>query len=100
MILLWCDEPYECEYAIKEATSVRLYDSSFKMVLAVDNISPKEWNNFVFQSGDWSESTAVPSESEKLQSDVDFLTMVNESLESDNEILRADLDYCLMLLEE
>lgn len=100
MILLWHNEKYECEYAIRGKDSVRLYDSSFKMILSIDNISSEEWNNFSFQSGDWSESTAIPSEKEILQSDIDYLSMINESLESDNEFLRADLDYCLMLLEE
>lgn len=34
------------------------------------------------------------------QADVDFLTMENEILSEENEQQQADIDFCLMLLEE
>ena len=41
-----------------------------------------------------------PTEAEQLRADVDFLTMENETLESQAEQARADIDYLLMITEE
>lgn len=41
-----------------------------------------------------------PSPVEYLQADVDFLLMENEYLEEQNEQQQADIDFCLMMLDE
>lgn len=41
-----------------------------------------------------------PTEEDQLRADVDFLTMENESLQTDVEQAKADIDYLLMLTEE
>ena len=41
-----------------------------------------------------------PTETDQLRADVDFLTMENEALEDSMAQAQADIDYCLMLLEE
>lgn len=41
-----------------------------------------------------------PTETEQLRADMDFLTMENESLQTDVEQAKADIDYLLMLTEE
>lgn len=45
--------------------------------------------------------TLIPANSteRQLKADVDFLTMQNEALDEDNTQNRADIDYCLMMLE-
>lgn len=42
----------------------------------------------------------LPTEIEKMQADIDFLSMENEYLEQQNEQFQADIDFCLMMLEE
>lgn len=41
-----------------------------------------------------------PTEIEQMQADIDFLTMENEYLDEVTEQQQADIDYCLMLLDE
>lgn len=41
-----------------------------------------------------------PSEMDRMQADIDFLSMENEYLEEQSDQARADIDYLLMLIEE
>lgn len=41
-----------------------------------------------------------PTDIEKLQADIDFLTMENEYFEEQNDQQQADIDYLLMITEE
>ena len=41
-----------------------------------------------------------PTEMERMQADIDFLSMENEYLDEVTEQQQADIDYCLMLLDE
>lgn len=41
-----------------------------------------------------------PTEMDQMQADIDYLTMENEYLEEVTEQQQADIDFCLMLLDE
>lgn len=41
-----------------------------------------------------------PTEMDQVHADIDFLTMENDYLEETVEQQQADIDYCLMLLDE
>ncbi len=42
----------------------------------------------------------IPTETDRLQADVDYLTMENNSMEETIEQQQADIDYLLMLSED
>lgn len=93
MILHWHDYEKECEYAVKTDTEAFLYDENFDEIMHITNITDSEWNYISLQNGEWSEPYDIPSVKERLESDIDYLEMMNESME-------ADIDYCLMMLGE
>ena len=66
---------YPCEKACKTDHEVILYDENDVEIFRISNISDCEWNFITIEDGEW---TTEPTEM---------------------EIMRADLDYCLMLLE-
>lgn len=107
MIVHWYEESFECEKAVRKDAEVLLYDAENNLQNRIFNIRFNEWDHIWLEDGDWSAESDIPTEDEKLRAEIDFLTMMNESLEEENteiksqlEIDRADLDYCLMLLEE
>lgn len=98
---------YKGDKACKSDSDFRVFDEYGKMIDHVSNISKSEWNWISLDQGEWSDPIDIPTESDVLRADVDFLTMENEFLETENaelraqsEVDRADIDYCLMLLEE
>lgn len=98
---------YTGNKASKTDSDFYVFDEYGKITDHLSNISPNEWNYIHLEEGIWSEPGDIPSETDVLRADVDFLTMENEFLETENaelkeqaEVDRADIDYCLMLLEE
>ena len=98
--LHWYDNTYTAQYAVKGTDYVALYDEAFAETQRIINIHGKEWEHISLEGGEWSEPSDIPSQEEILRADVDFLTMENESLEGTVEQQQADIDYCLMLLDE
>ena len=68
------DEEFECAKAVKGSNFVHLYDEQNNCLLSCEGIS--SFDGYSISGGDWSEPE--PTE---------------------DEMLRADLDYCLMILE-
>lgn len=93
MILHWYDEETECYKAVRNESEVFLYNEEFKLIKHIFNIGENEWSHIILQNGEWSDPSEIPSTEEKLYSEIDFLTMENESL-------RADVDYLLMMIGE
>lgn len=93
MVLHWHDFTAECDYAVKTDSEVFLYDDNFDEILHIKNITDTEWNYISIQNGEWSESYDIPSVKERLEADIDYLEMMNDSM-------AADLDYCLMMIGE
>lgn len=97
--LHWYDQTYTAQYAVQGADYVALYDEAFAETQRIININGQEWEHISID-GEWSEPSDIPSQEEILRADVDFLTMENEALEGTVEQQQADIDYCLMLLDE
>lgn len=97
--LKWHEEIFTADKAVKTTDSVVLYTADNSEIITIRNITPKEWK-FIELDGQLTEPEDIPSYREKLQADLDYLTMENEYLEEQAEQYRADIDYCLMLLEE
>ena len=95
----WYGKTFTAEYAVKGKDYVALYDEAFAETARIDGIHGKEWEKIILD-GEWSEQGDIPTTEEILRADVDFLTMENEALEETTEQQQADIDYCLMLLDE
>lgn len=68
------DEEYVCSKAVKGENYIRLYDENDVCIFSCEGIM--SFDGYSISGGDWSEPE--PTE---------------------DEMLRADLDYCLMILE-
>ena len=86
MVLRYNDEIFECSKAAKSDTAIALYDADGKMIHSVSNILDEEWDYVELLAGEWSELEPEPTAEELLNAKIDRL--------------QADLDFCLMLLEE
>jgi hypothetical protein len=98
--LRWYDTTRTGDIAVRGYDYVALYNNDYTEVFRVVNIRGAEWNRISIEGGDWTDPEAIPSKEEILRADLDFLSMENEYLEMQNEQQQADIDYCLMLLEE
>ena len=97
--LHWYDQTYTAQYAVKGNDYVALYGLDFVQTMRIVNIYGAEWEHISLE-GTWSKPSDIPSTEEILRADVDYLTMENEALEGTVEQQQADIDYCLMLLDE
>ena len=97
--LKWYDTIFIAEKAVKTEDTIIFYDAEGHEINRIVNISPREWS-YIELDGDWTDPEDIPTDKERLQADLDYLTMENEYLVEQNEQARADIDYCLMLLEE
>ena len=79
MILHWNDESIPCSKVVRYPESIEVYDENDILIQRIDSISIVEWDHITLEYGDWSDPADIPSETEKI---------------------KADLDYCLMLLED
>lgn len=99
MKLLWHNAIFEYPYAVRKDSSVIFYNESYEEVNSIVGITSEEWKHISIQNGSWTDSYEIPTETDHLIADLDYLEMENEQLSEENEVLRADLDYCLMILE-
>jgi hypothetical protein len=100
MILKYNGTDFECEYASKANDTIKLYNSDYKCIQSFSFIYGSEWDAFTLEGGDWTDITDIPDYADKLKSDIDYLDMQAESLEASDEANRADIDYCLMMLDD
>ena len=85
--------------AARSDHAFKVYDESGYEIYHVDNIWNEEWDRITIQNGEWLNLSNMPTEEDVLRSEVSYLTMMNDYLESELEQKTADIDYCLMLLE-
>ncbi len=100
MFLKYSEIAFECEYASKFNNTIKLFDSDYKCIQSFSFIYGSEWDAFTLEGGDWTDITDIPDYTDKLKSDIDYLDMQAESLEASDETNRADIDYCLMMLDD
>ena len=95
----WYEGLFEYDYAVKHDTSIDFYNAELELVNQIINITPIEWKHISIQNGEWSPENLIPTDIDQIHADIDFLQMENDALTMENEQLRADVDYCLMLLD-
>ena len=100
MILQYNGNIFECYFASKADAAIKLYDSNYKCIYTFNFIYGSEWDAFTLEGGEWTDITDIPDYTDKLKSDIDYLDMQAESLEASDEANRADIDYCLMMLDD
>lgn len=100
MILQYNGNIFECYFASKADAAIKLYDSNYKCIYTFNFIYGSEWDAFTLEGGEWTDITDIPDYTDKLKSDIDYLDMQTESLEASDEANRADIDYCLMMLDD
>ena len=86
MVFIYGTDMFECSKAAKSDTEVVLYDSLDNEIHHLSNIIGEEWNYIQLVNGEWSELEPQPTPEEVLNARI--------------ERLQADMDYCLMLLDE
>lgn len=93
MIIWYGDTSFTCAKAWKMNHAVRMFDENDEEIMRIDNLYGEEWNAIRIVDGTWDyieppepAPQPEPSEIEILQQKV--------------EALKADLDFCLMLLED
>lgn len=96
----WSENVFDCEYAVQKLSSILMYDSEFNLTNEIDNIYGKEWQLISIEGGTWTDPSEIPTETDRLQASIDYLDMQAESLEASDEANRADIDYCLMMLDD
>lgn len=97
--LQWHNETFTAEYAVRGFDYVALYDEDYNETKRIINIKGREWQNISLE-GEWMPEDEIPTETDRLQADVDYLTMENNSMEETIEQQQADIDYLLMLSED
>ena len=76
MIIKWHGVSYECAHAVQGYDWVKGYDAQYNEVCEIINIRGEEWDNISLEGGEWESS--VPTQQEILRADVDYLLMLQE----------------------
>lgn len=97
--LHWHNEQMTAEKAVRGKDWVALYDAENHETQRIDFIYGEAWQHIQLE-GEWTDPAEIPTTEERLQADVDYLSMENEYLEGESEQARADIDYLLMITEE
>ena len=86
MFVIYGADTYECFKAAKSDCDIVLYDAEDNVIQRISNIIGDEWNYIRIADGEWQDLEPEPTPEEVLQNKIDQI--------------QADLDYCLMLLDE
>lgn len=80
MTLDWYGNTFECDYAAKDGSTIRMYDSTYKQTGEIIHLSERDWEHITLTGGDWSEPADIPTREEVMQSEIDYLMMITEDL--------------------
>jgi hypothetical protein len=95
----WYNEIFTAEYAVNFGSDVFLYDENYNLIRHIQNLTYRDADH-VSLEGTWTDPSEIPTETDRLQASIDYLDMQAESLEASDEANRADIDYCLMMLDD
>ena len=95
----WYNEIFVAEYAVNFGSDVFLYDENYNLIRHIQNLTYRDADH-VSLEGTWTDPSEIPTETDRLQASIDYLDMQAESLEASDEANRADIDYCLMMLDD
>lgn len=75
--LHWHNEVFTADKAVRDGTEIILYDAQNNEVRRISNVIGREWGN-ISLDGEWTEPSEVPTQQEVLRADVDYLLMLQE----------------------
>ena len=67
---------YEAEKAAKTDTEVILYNENNHEILHFSNVIGDEWDYISLEGGGWFSPSDIPTETDKLRADIDYLMMI------------------------
>lgn len=77
--LLYGRSEYSADKAVKTETEVILFDDNRSEILHLSNITENEWQYISLEEGEWSDLDEIPSDIDILRADVDYLLMLSET---------------------
>ena len=80
MTLTWYGHEMQCDYAVKDDRTIKMYDDGYKLINEIVHISARDWPHITLTGGDWSAPEDIPTREEVLQSQIDYLMMITEDL--------------------
>lgn len=99
-VLHWYDEKIEAPYIVNGGDKIIFYDENYNKISVIDSISYRDLPHIFISDGEFMHDSDIPSTRLVLQASIDYLDMQTESLEVSDEANRADIDYCLMMLDD
>ena len=96
----WYDVKINGAYGVNLQTDIIVYDEHFNKIQEIVNLTYRDWPHISIEGGTWTDPSEIPTETDRLQASIDYLDMQAESLEASDEANRADIDYCLMMLDD
>ena len=100
IILRWYDEQFAANFAVNNVENIILYNENYIETDRIINLTYRDWPHISIEGGTWTDPSEIPTETDRLQASIDYLDMQAESLEASDEANRADIDYCLMMLDD
>jgi hypothetical protein len=96
----WYDFSFDGIYAVKYENEIVIYDEYYNKIQNITNLTYRDMPFVSIENGTWTDPSEIPTEMDRLQASIDYLDMQAESLEASDEANRADIDYCLMMLND
>ena len=98
--IYWYTYRFECAFGVVVNDSIILYDENYIETNRIVNLTYRDWPHISIEGGTWTDPSEIPTETDRLQANIDYLDMQAESLQASDEANRADIDYCLMMLDD
>ncbi len=96
----WYDTRFEAAYAVRKGDEIILYDEDYNVTNHIFHLTYRDEPYISIDGGTWTDISEIPTTEDRLQADIDYLNMQAEALEESGEANRADIDYCLMMLND
>lgn len=96
----WYAESLTAVYAVNYGTDIILYDENYVEIHHISQITSRDWPHISIKGGTWTDPSEIPTDIDRLQANIDYLDMQAEALAESDETNRADIDYCLMMLND
>ena len=96
----WYELSFDGAYAVNNGDHIVIYDDDYNEIQRITNLTYRDAPHVSIEGGEWTQASEIPTETDRLRADIDYLDMQAESLEASDEANRADIDYCLMMLDD
>lgn len=77
--LHWGNTVFTADKAVKDASTVTLYDERNEETQKIINIYGAEWNKITLD-GEWTDASAIPSKMEMIEAQMMYTAMMTDTL--------------------